>query len=109
MGLFQNPLTQAMNPTITMPTVHPTKGITSRRTTKLSWDVFLLQDPETLQTYEEYARESFYEAERDQSPPYQRHKPQTLALRNPGPPPEDTYTTSMGPSKDLCKGHRHGR
>ena len=53
-----------MNPTITTPTVHPTKGLTA----KMSWVVFLLQDPETLQTYEEYARESFYEAEEDQSP-----------------------------------------
>jgi hypothetical protein len=73
MGLFQNPLTQSMNPAITMPTVHPTKGLTSRKTAKMSWVVFLLQDPKTLQTYEEYVRESFYEAEGDQPPPYQRH------------------------------------
>ena len=73
MGLFQNPLTQTMNPTITMYTVHPTKGLTGRRSAKMSWAVFLLQDPETLQTYEEHARESFYEAEGDQPPPYQRH------------------------------------
>jgi hypothetical protein len=57
-----------MNPTMTMPTVHPTKGLTGRRTTKLSWAIFLLQDQETLQTYEEYARESYYEAEGDQPP-----------------------------------------
>ncbi len=48
-----------MNPTITMPTIHPTKGLTGRRTAKMSWVVFLLRDPETLQTYEEYAMESF--------------------------------------------------
>ena len=54
-----------MNPIITMPTVHPTKGLTGRRTAKLSLVVFLLQDPETLQTYEEYARESYYEVEGD--------------------------------------------
>ncbi len=42
LGLFQNPLTQAMNPTMTMPTVHPTKGLTGRRTAKLSWAIFLL-------------------------------------------------------------------
>jgi len=29
------------------------------------WAVFSLQDPETLQTYEEYARKSFFEAEGD--------------------------------------------
>jgi hypothetical protein len=40
--LFQNPLTQSMNPTITMPTDHPTKGLTDRRTAKMSWAVFLL-------------------------------------------------------------------
>jgi hypothetical protein len=34
----------------------------------MSWAILLLQDPETLQTYEEYARESAYEAERDQLP-----------------------------------------
>ena len=59
LGLFQNPLTQAMNPTITMPTVHPTGGLTSRRTAKPSRVVFLLQDPETMLTYEEYGRDSF--------------------------------------------------
>jgi hypothetical protein len=68
LGLFQNPLTQTMNPTITMPTVHPTKGLTCRKSAKMSWVVLLLQDPQTLQTYEEYAKESFYEAEGDQPP-----------------------------------------
>jgi hypothetical protein len=58
LGLFQTPLTQSMNSTITIPTIHPTKGLTGRRTAKMSWVVFLLHDPETLQTYEEYARES---------------------------------------------------
>ena len=57
-----------MNPTITMPIVHPTKGLTGRRSAKVSWAILLLQDPETLQTYEEYARDSFYEAEGDQPP-----------------------------------------
>ena len=35
----------------------------------MSWAVFLLQDPETLQNYEEDARESFYEAEGDRPLP----------------------------------------
>ena len=33
------------------------------------WAVLLLKDQETLQTYEEYARESYYEVEGDQPPP----------------------------------------
>jgi hypothetical protein len=69
LGLFQNPLTRTMNPTITMPNAHPTKGLTDRRSAKMSWAVTLLQVPETLQTYEEYARESYYEAEGDHPPP----------------------------------------
>jgi hypothetical protein len=36
LALFQNPLTQSMNPDLSMPTVHPTKGLTGRRTTKMS-------------------------------------------------------------------------
>ena len=68
LGLFQNPLTRTMSPTIPILIVHQTKGVTSRRLAKMSWAILLLQDPETLQTYEEYARESAYEAERDQLP-----------------------------------------
>ncbi len=34
----------------------------------MSWAVLLLQDTETLQTYEDYARESAYEAEGEQPP-----------------------------------------
>jgi hypothetical protein len=34
----------------------------------MSWAILLLQDPETLHTYEDYARESSYEAEGDQLP-----------------------------------------
>jgi hypothetical protein len=48
LGLFQNPHTQSLQPTITMPTMHPTKGLTGRRSAKMSWAVILLQDPETL-------------------------------------------------------------
>jgi len=51
-GLFQNPLIQSMNPTIPLPTVRQTKGYTSRRSQKMSWAITLLEDPETLQTYE---------------------------------------------------------
>ena len=69
LALFQNPLTQSMNLDMTMPTAHPTKGLIGRRTVKMSWVVLLLQDSETLQTYEEYAKESNYEAEGDQPPP----------------------------------------
>jgi hypothetical protein len=40
----------------------------------MSWIVLLLKDTKTLQTYEEFARESAYEAEREH-PPYQRLYP----------------------------------
>jgi hypothetical protein len=42
LGLFQNPLTQTMNPTITMPTVHPTRGLTGRKSAKMFRVVLLL-------------------------------------------------------------------
>jgi len=42
LGLFQNLLTQTMNPTITIPTVHPTKGLIGRRSAKMFWAVFLI-------------------------------------------------------------------
>jgi len=42
LGFFQKPLTQTMDPIITMPTVHPTKGLTDRRSAKMSWAVILL-------------------------------------------------------------------
>ena len=67
-GLFQTPLTQTTNPTIPIPKVHQTKGKTCRRSEKVSWAILLLHDPETLPTYEDYARESAYEADGDQPP-----------------------------------------
>ena len=68
LGLFQNPLTQTLNPEVPMPIPHPTKGLTGRRSAKLHWAALLLNDLDTLHTYEEYARESYNEAE-DQPPP----------------------------------------
>ena len=68
-GLFQNPLTQIMNSTIPIPKVHQTKGLTCRISEKMFWAILLLHDPETLQTYEDYARESAYEADEDLPPP----------------------------------------
>jgi hypothetical protein len=108
LALFQNPLFQSMNPTITMPTAHPTKGPTGRRTAKMLWVVFLLQDPETLQTYEEYATESYFEAEGDQ-PPLPTPLTAGTSNRKHRTPPEENHTISMGPSRDLSRGHRHGR
>ena len=69
LGLFQNPHTQSLHPNLTIPTVHQTKGLTGRRSEQMSWAVLLLQDTKTLQTYEEYARESAYEVEEEQPPP----------------------------------------
>ena len=51
-----------------MSTVHPTKGLTGRRSTKMTWAVLLLQDTETLQTYEKFARESAYEVDGELPP-----------------------------------------
>ena len=52
-----------------MPTTHPTKGLTGRRSDKIKWAAILLRDQDTLRTYEEYARESAYEAEEEHPPP----------------------------------------
>jgi hypothetical protein len=43
-SLFQNPLTQTMNPTTPSPQVHPTKGLTCRRSEKMAWATTLLKD-----------------------------------------------------------------
>jgi hypothetical protein len=56
-NLFQSPLTQTMNHTIPILQVHPTKGLICRRSYKMVWALTLLQDPDTLIAYEEYARE----------------------------------------------------
>jgi hypothetical protein len=62
LGLFQIPHTQSLQPTIIMPTVHQTKGVSGCRSAKMTWAVLMLQDTETLQTYKEYARKFAYEA-----------------------------------------------
>ncbi len=51
-----------------MPTMHPTKGLTGRMSTKMTWAVVLLQDTKTLDTYEAYAKDSAYEEEGEQPP-----------------------------------------
>jgi len=65
----------------------------------------MLQDPETLQTYEEYAREFFYEAEGGQPPSYQHLYPQARAPRIPAYSPEETSTNAQEPCWDLCRAH----
>jgi hypothetical protein len=62
-SLYQNTLTHSTNPSVPIPKVHQTKSLTCRRSEKMSWARTLLHDPETLQTYEEYARVSAYEAD----------------------------------------------
>jgi len=59
-NLFQNPLTQT---TVPIPQVYTTKGLTSRKSEKMAWVTTLLEDPDTLSAYEEYARESSYEVD----------------------------------------------
>ena len=57
-----------MYPIVTIPTLHQTNGLIGRRSVKMSWAILLIQGPETLQIYEEYARVSAYEAGGDQPP-----------------------------------------
>jgi len=52
MNLFQNPLTQTMNPSVPIPQVHPTKGLTCRRSDKMAWATPRMHDPNTLSAYE---------------------------------------------------------
>jgi hypothetical protein len=86
-GPLPNPLTQTTNPTIPIPKVHQTKELTRRRSEKMTWVILLLQDPETVQTYEKYARESAYEADGDQpppsNPPNRRHQNRDTPLARP--------------------------
>ena len=67
--LLQNPLTQNMNSKVPIPKVHQTKGLSGRRTEKMSWAFTVLQDPNTLWTLEDFAGKSAYEIEDAQSPP----------------------------------------
>ena len=67
--LFQNPLTQYINSTVPIPKVHQTKGLTGRMTDKMTWTLTLLQDPDTLRTYEDLAREAACEIDGTQPPP----------------------------------------
>ena len=57
-----------MNPSVPIPKVHQTKVLTGRKIEKMAWALTLLQDPETLRTYEDFAREAAYEME-DTHPP----------------------------------------
>ncbi len=50
----------------------------------MNWAILLLEDTKTLQTYEEYARESAYEAEGDQ-PPTLTPLPANTNAKNPNP------------------------
>jgi len=71
--LFQNPLTQTMNPTVPIPRVHYTKGLANHISEKMSRANALL-DSKTFITYGDDARESAYETDGTQptpsNPPY---------------------------------------
>ena len=41
-GLYQNPLTHTTNPTVHIPKVHQTKGLTCRRSKKMYWAIIML-------------------------------------------------------------------
>jgi hypothetical protein len=83
-GLFQNPLTQSMNPSVLIPKVHQTKGLTGCKIEKMAWALTLLQDLETLRTYENFAKEATYETE-DTHPPA-TNPPLRRAQNHPTPP-----------------------
>jgi hypothetical protein len=76
-NFFHNPLTQTTNPKVPISQVHPTKGLTGRKSNKMAWAITLLQDPGTLAAYEEYAQESAYEVDETQPSPSNPtiHKP----------------------------------
>ena len=83
-GLFQNPLTQSMNSTISIPKVRQTKGLTGRKIEKMAWVLTLLQDPDTLRTYKDFARETAYETEDTQ--PHTSNPPTRRTQNEPTPP-----------------------
>ena len=74
----------------------------------MTWAVFLLQDTETLKTYEEYAKESAYEADGEKPLPHQRLYPPAPTPRNPTPSPEENPSATPRPTRDLRGSHRYG-
>ena len=97
-GLFQNPLTQSINPSVPIPKVHQTKGLTGRKIEKMAWALTLLQDPNTLRTYENFAREAAYETEDTQ--PYATSPPTRRAQHHPTPPTRHRRHAQTYPSQE---------
>jgi hypothetical protein len=109
-NLFQTTLTQTMDPTIPIPQVHPTKGLTGRRSKKMAWATTMLQDPDT---YKEYAKELSYEVDEsrsDSSNPINLRRAQPRATprrtnkntqRNRRPPHDPTQTQSGAANMDI--------
>jgi hypothetical protein len=89
-SLFQNNLTQAIQPNIPLPQFHETKGLTGRRMDKISWAVVLLQDPDTLSAYEDIVRSTSQEDLQDH-PDHQGGTPASL------PGAQTTRTTPPNP------------
>ncbi len=52
-----------MNSTVPILKVHQTKGLTGRKIEEMAWAMTLLHDPDTLRTYEDFAREVAYDTE----------------------------------------------
>ncbi len=97
-SLFQNPLTQSMNPSVPIPKVHQIKGLTGRKIEKMAWAPTLLWDPETLRTYEDFAREAAYEMEDTQ--PQASTPPTHRAQHHPTPPTRHKRTELPNPSQE---------
>ena len=103
-----------MKPSVPIPKAHQTKGLTGRKIEKMAWAMTLFQDPETLRTYEDFAREAAYETEAAQPPttnllarraqnhpiPPFRHM-RTEPLSHEG---TSTGTINMGVDQDLPEG-----
>jgi len=97
-----------MNPTVSIPQLHPTKGLTCHRSEKMAWATTLLQDPDTLSAYGEYARESAYEV--DESYPRQASPTQpTSDMHNPEPPPGGHRRIRRGLGDHHKNHHIHNR
>ena len=70
----------------------------------MTWAVLLLQDTETLQTYEEYAREYAYETDGEHPPHTLTPPPEGINTKKPNPlargEPNSHTTANLGPQRE---------
>jgi len=87
-----------MNPSVPIPKIHRTKGLTGREIENMAWVLTLLQDPETLRTYEDFASEAAYEMENTQ--PQASNPPTRRAPHHPTPPTRHMGTDQTNPNQE---------